>query len=402
VKIPLNGMLKQLLFLLFYLSFGFLYSQKPKSIHPFKIDTLTYSKSKEKAFFKSINHCDSLIASIKSDEQYAQLTQEEIRLLDACDKESFNYYDISTLGCSWYCGGGPDSIWTRSTSPASKKEFFDGFNLHDFDHSLRWKSDKTIDLDKEWINFSFSYYSPRVTEVAISNGDVTSKKSYLRNNRAKKINYYYNDTLLGTLELKDLRAIQYFKIDTLGHLLADIDSSLHKNWNLRFEIIETFKKNKPISISEINFNGIDVHCLAYGTLISMANGDFKAIENLNIGDVVLSYNETSHQIESDTILELAQAIHTNLITIYFDNHSKLTMTDDHPILLNDTWASFNPRKTAYNYGLSHVVELKKSSQIQGQKITTIESTKTPQLTYTITKLKHNRSFLANGITVGTE
>lgn len=181
------------------------------------------------------------------------------------------------------------------------------------------------------------------------------------------------------------------------------------DWKIRFEIMEVYPGDKydDTVITEIYFDGTDVHCLAAGTMITMADGSAKPIEELVLGNEIVSINESTGIQESATILELASPIHHDLITITFANGERITCTKDHPLLAaNGNWLAYAPEKTTAAYAYNHVYPLSIGSQIKtlngSTSITKIELQEGHQATYTIVRLSRNQSFIANGIVTGAE
>ena len=78
------------------------------------------------------------------------------------------------------------------------------------------------------------------------------------------------------LELKDVNSTQSFKINPI----QSTDST--KDLILTLEIIEVYKGTKydDVAVSEINFDGLDVHCFAAGTKITMADNSTKTLNRL--------------------------------------------------------------------------------------------------------------------------
>ncbi|PKL12986.1 MAG: hypothetical protein CVV50_03895 [Spirochaetae bacterium HGW-Spirochaetae-6] len=76
--------------------------------------------------------------------------------------------------------------------------------------------------------------------------------------------------------------------------------------HIKFEILDVYKglKYDDVAITEIYFGGLDVHCFAKGTKIKMADNLDKSIEDLNIGDSVLTFDFTSKKIISAKIEKL--------------------------------------------------------------------------------------------------
>ena len=81
-------------------------------------------------------------------------------------------------------------------------------------------------------------------------------------------------------------------------------------------------------------------CFERGTLITMADYTNKSIEDIEIGDFVLSYNEYTKSIEPAIVTNTIIWHNTiKMIKIYLDNGTYLHMTAGHPVLTTDGWKS---------------------------------------------------------------
>ncbi len=74
---------------------------------------------------------------------------------------------------------------------------------------------------------------------------------------------FLNDELYAILNLEDSRQEQLFKFDPLGYSERSDWEILTTQpwWTIKFEIMEVYKGDKydDTAITEIYFNGIDVH-----------------------------------------------------------------------------------------------------------------------------------------------
>ena len=106
-------------------------------------------------------------------------------------------------------------------------------------------------------------------------------------------------------------------------------------------------------------NNILVHnrfCFVAGTQITLEGGSKKNIEDIVIGDEVLSFNETSNLIEPKKVIELKQPMHSDLVKYHLSNSTTLTCTYDHPIYINGLeLASYKPEWTNERYNLGREV-----------------------------------------------
>jgi len=104
-------------------------------------------------------------------------------------------------------------------------------------------------------------------------------------------------------------------------------------------------------------------CFVRGTKINTENG-LKNIEDLEIGDLVWSYDFDNNKLKLIPILTQTNPMRSRLVEITFADKTKLTCTRDHP-LYSDTkgWISFDPEETRLKYG-NEVPELLECNQIE--------------------------------------
>ncbi|MFC1482810.1 hypothetical protein ACFL56_00980 [Candidatus Margulisiibacteriota bacterium] len=159
-------------------------------------------------------------------------------------------------GCSWYCGGGHYKVTASSSLKQEGKTTYFAKNAHDFIFSTAWiEGNKDYGIG-EYIDFYFGNDTPRVTHVSLYNGYQKSDTSWKENTRVKKIKMYINKIPYAILHCKDTKKEQTFD---LGKPLGHREDG--KDLILRFEIMEVYPGNKykDTAISELNFDGIDVH-----------------------------------------------------------------------------------------------------------------------------------------------
>ncbi len=306
--------------------------------------------------------------------------------------------DISIWGCSWYCGGGPSDVYSSSDLQATQKNNYVATNIHDGNLGTAWVEGKPGLGIGESFSFVFEKKSPPVTTVMLYNGYLKSDQIWKDNGRVKQLKLYVDNKPFALLNLKDVKSQQIFHIDTL----QGIDTSLV----LRFEITQVYKGDKyeDVAISDLEFDGTGVHCFAKGTPILTPSGN-TMIEQLKVGDEVLSWNEQTGEIEKAVILELASQKHHNLYELDFSG-TKITVTDDHPFFRTEQFYAVKPNST---YGIK-AAELKVGQELSflengllvSKKLASIQKLENCQETYTITKLDKNRLFFANGICAAVE
>lgn len=93
-------------------------------------------------------------------------------------------------------------------------------------------------------------------------------------------------------------------------------------------------------------------CFAPGTLILMSDLNLKRIEEIKVGDIVLSYNENDKQFIPKTVLKSYVFHHTPAIAqVDFSNGENLVMTLGHPLLSDEGWKSLDIDNSLYEHSV---------------------------------------------------
>jgi hypothetical protein len=182
------------------------------------------------------------------------------------------------------------------------------------------------------------------------------------------------------------------KVKTVYNLLGVVD-----NRNFFVENYLSHNKPPPPSFS----------CFVAGTQITLANGDTKNIEDIVVGDVVVSYNEENGIQEYKEVVKLQSPIHDDLVKYTFSNGTEITCTYDHPFYVNDlTLSSYKPEWTNERYDLPSVVsEIKVGDFVYpldgdvNVQIVSIEELPRVETQTYIFSVDGNRNFYANEILV---
>ena len=153
----------------------------------------------------------------------------------------------------------------------------------------------------------------------------------------------------------------------------------------------------------VNKTGIKsfLFCFVAGTQVKLADGTSKNIEDIKIGDEVLSWDNKLSQAK---VVKLMRPIHSDMVELEWE-HGKTTNTFDHPFWdsKNQTWASYNPKLTEERYNFENVKPLKvgtvglylKDGEIIESKLLSIKEKLEETQTY-IFELDKDNTFFANG------
>ena len=75
------------------------------------------------------------------------------------------------------------------------------------------------------------------------------------------------------------------------------------------------------------------HCISAGTLVSLANGTSKAIENVQVGDTVITCNEKTQNLEHKKVTKVMDNGLKECVELILLDGSSLICTEDHRILV---------------------------------------------------------------------
>jgi hypothetical protein len=353
---------------------------------------------------RELEQRDKVIEKLRKGASADALTPQERELLEKLgESEDSSIWDTMDQGCSWYCGGGPYKITASSALKPSGSITYEAKNAHDFSFKTTWVEGVPGYGEGEYLEYFFENKSPRVTDILIYNGYLKNEAGWKKNSRVKKLKLWVNGKPYAVLELQDTRALQTFKLNgPLGRTKDD------KDLILKFEILEVYKGDAydDTAITEIYFDGLDVHCLAKGTKIAMEHAE-KPIETLAVGDRVKQFDIKKSELTSATVTRVIKAIHSHLLTLKLENGSEIVTTEDHPFrIAGKGWCSYKPGKSQTGsvgrYGIGDAflifVELKGAQQARLREI--IKGNSTAE-TFTL-ELDSGESFIGNGFIIGTE
>lgn len=217
-----------------------LYAQVPE-LEPTSVVDIPYT---------DLQVCDRV--AMKANTDYEALSDVEFALFSFVQDDPVLSHFYS-YNCSWYCGGQIDSV-TASSALADR---YAAEKAHDFSIVTAWVEGVEGNGEGEYLRYSFPGTCPRITTVLIHNGYVKNWEVWRDNARVKRLLMYYNDEPYAILNLQDTMGLQSFDVGVLGY--EDKDSA--PAWSIKFEILEVYpgKKYEDTAITEIYFDGIDVH-----------------------------------------------------------------------------------------------------------------------------------------------
>ncbi len=147
-------------------------------------------------------------------------------------------------------------------------------------------------------------------------------------------------------------------------------------------------------------------CFSGDVEVSISLTETKPIEELQRGDLILTYDQISKTFKQTEVERILAVFHDELYHLNIGDEI-ITVTDDHPFLTENGWASLAPEKSRKRYGYANVSQLEVGSKLiaQNGKSVLLQNIKPiieGAMTYTISTLKDGTNFIVNGVVVGTE
>jgi len=154
-------------------------------------------------------------------------------------------------------------------------------------------------------------------------------------------------------------------------------------------------------------------CFIEGTEISMADGSNKSIEEVEVGDVVKTYNEETEKIENNKVLNLQKPVREGYYNLrYGDDDKLLGVTDEHPLysarmadegVTELGWRSLVPESTLSGYphlkfvGQLNINDYVLDDNLDWHKINSIEYIEGEIQTYNLWSVENTNTFFAGGL-----
>ncbi len=148
-------------------------------------------------------------------------------------------------------------------------------------------------------------------------------------------------------------------------------------------------------------------CFTEGTLVTLADGTSKPIEEIMVGDMVLGYDVDKKKFVSEEVLELESPMREGYYILSLEDGTQLNVTNEHPIYArndgSEGWASLFPDKT-YEDAKMIVRELKLGDEVfKGDngwvKIVNVSYVDKPIRTYNLKRVSGSNTFFAGGVLV---
>jgi len=132
-------------------------------------------------------------------------------------------------------------------------------------------------------------------------------------------------------------------------------------------------------------------CFIAGTEISLGNGDVKNIEDVNIKEEVITYNESTGENEIGVVGDLKKHEVNSVIRLTLDNENIITTTEEHPFFVEG--------KGWVKAGELQPLDVCKKVDGSESLVSTVEVLEETHTVYNLLSVSDNHNFYANGILV---
>ncbi len=199
---------------------------------------------------------DTIVSIINTypdtDDALKQLTSEQRAIWDNRYRLHANdHLNVKWTGCSWYCSGGPDSIYASSVLPSNEEPANSADNAHDFHLGTAWVAKGSMG---ERITYRFQMRSPAINSITVFNGNMVSGQAWRDHARVRELMLYVNGKPLALLQLQDVTSMQTFR-------LGPFSSPSGKPLQLSFKVTAVYPGERfgNVAISELHFDGVRTH-----------------------------------------------------------------------------------------------------------------------------------------------
>jgi hypothetical protein len=148
--------------------------------------------------------------------------------------------------------------------------------------------------------------------------------------------------------------------------------------------------------------------LVVGTQITMGDDTRKSVDNIAVGDVVLSYDYTRKVYEKKKVTGIDNVMYSRMVRFVLENKLQILVTADYPFWGERGWMSIDPETTAANPKFQGVKEARIGDYLyyydvlstSSDRIAFFEGIMEPMMAYSI-QVEGGGAIIANGFIVGT-
>ncbi len=164
-----------------------------------------------------------------------------------------------------------------------------------------------------------------------------------------------------------------------------------------------------LSLFALNLSINAQNYLATGTQITMGDDLRKGVEDVTVGDVILSYDYTKDLYEKKKVAGVDKIMFNRLARIVLENKMQVLVTSQYPFWSERGWVSIDPEMTIQNPKYASVKSCNVGDYLKfydilstgSDRIAIIEGILEPIMGYNI-QLEEGGSIIANGFIIGVD
>ena len=187
--------------------------------------------------------------------------------------------------------------------------------------------------------------------------------------------------------------------------LCAADWGAWSDWSACASSVQTRSRTDSSSCSQVESQSCEDDggsCFPAGTKILMADESYKNIEDVEVGDFVISYDEDSKENVVDLVVDLESPVREHMCEIVFENGFELKLTNEHPVYTLGGWKSIEPRETEKENSDLIVERLNIGDwvlfeNLEYKDVVSIDCWVENVQTYNLKSIRNNNNFYADGV-----
>lgn len=148
--------------------------------------------------------------------------------------------------------------------------------------------------------------------------------------------------------------------------------------------------------------------VAIGSWVIMGDDTKKNVDDIVVGDVVLSYDYTKKVYEKKKVTSIDKAIYSRMVRLVLENKLQILTSSDLPFWGENGWVSTNPELSTESHLSKDVKEIKTGNYLyyydilstSSDRIAFVEGIMEPIMAYAI-QIEGGGAIIANSFIIGT-
>lgn len=157
-----------------------------------------------------------------------------------------------------------------------------------------------------------------------------------------------------------------------------------------------------------NFSANAQNRVAIGTWVIMGDDSKKNVDDVVVGDVLLSYDYTKKAYEKKKVTHINKIMYGRMVRLVLENKLQILTSSDLPFWSENGWVSTNPEFSAENHLSKDVKEIKAGDYLyyydvfstSSDRVAFVEGIMEPMMAYSI-QIEGGGAIIANSFIIAT-